>query len=239
MGRALAALLLVAGCGRLAFDARSDATTSDGPGDGALPRSGFQTLCSFTSLTQLQDAVAADDYAGSRVLFALFNQCGATQVQATVSQDANGILDPTTNRPLLAADNLAILGGGDAYQRGNAYIVTTSAWPISESNDATTFTWADRATGTVVLQAPYASLTATHDYGIVVLARDPVGGASILTAFGTGAPGTLAAAYLFEHQLAAAIANDSNRWYVLEWTNNDTDVNPTPPDTFTILGSGP
>ena len=186
----------------------------------------------------LNDGNVVDDYVGGRMQLALGTQCGGGQAQRTLSQDAPGILDPTTNRPLLGSEDLAVLGGGEAKQRANAYFVATPAWPLVPTNDLIGVTWTERATGTVVLQAPFLALSSTHDYGLVVLARDP-SGATVLTGYGVGAPGTLAAGFLFETVIAPAMQTDGRSWYVFEWTNGDSDDNPTPGDTLTILGSGP
>jgi hypothetical protein len=231
VGRALAAVLLAAGCGRVAFDPLLDAAID------AAPPSGFATLCGFTSLTVIHCGNVSADSDGDMIQAAIATQCAAGQAERTVLQTDPAILNQTTHQPLLAANDLAVAGGGELVENINAYYRAQNAWPVILTG-STTYTWTERATGQVLATGPYSGITATHDYGLVMLLRDPNGVSSVMTGFGFGAPGSLVAVYFFQTVIAPAIASDRHTWYLLEWTNGDADINPSAGDTFSVLGSG-
>ena len=219
---------LIGGCGRLGFD-------PVGADDAAVAhRFELRDLCGFATQTIVTDAIAVDDMAGADMAASLANACPALPDARTVSQDDPGILDPTTNRPLLAPDDLAVIAGGDGPQRGLAYLLQADT-PVVWSSTASTATFTDRATGQLIAQGP---LSNSHDYPLVMVVAEPTGGTHVLSASGIVANGTVAAGYYFDKTIAPAVATFALSWMLLEWTDTDGNGTPSQGDTFTVVGSG-
>jgi hypothetical protein len=215
----------IAGCGRVGFD----------PLDaGGARQFQLRDLCGFATQTVVTDAIALDDQAGVDMATALAGVCPDLPDPRTASQDDPGILDPTTNRPLLATDDLAVLGGGDGPQRGLAYLLRADT-PVVWSSTGPTATFSNRETGQLIAEGASSD---THDYALVMVVVEPIGGTRVLSASGMVANGTVAAAYYFDNTIAPVLATYALRWVLVEWNNADADPAPSAGDTFTVLGSG-
>ena len=225
--------MLAAGCGRVGFDARPDAASAID----AAPPTGLATLCGFTTLTSIHTGNASCDANTDTLQAVIASECGSGQTERTVVQTDPTILNQTTHQPLLAATDLAIAGGGDLVESINAYFRAANAWPVILTGTST-YTWTDRATGQVLATGPYSGITASHDFALLMLMRDPAGVSSDFTGFGFGVPGSLAAAYYFQAIIAPALATDHHFWYLVEWTNEDANPNPSAGDMYVVRGSG-
>lgn len=231
---------VLAGC-RLNFDARAelatDSTTAEDPGDSLVAGapSAMSEACASRMLTVIRGGAAADDAMALQVAMQLAG-CGSASVR-TVSQDAAGILEPGTNRPLLAIDDLGIIGGGDAFQRAFAYLAVADT-PLVFDETPARIRVIVRSTGAVIVDELQSTFNATHDLALVMLVYEPLGGASVLALVGRGAEGTRAAGYWFETFLLPVIGTVTQRWYVLDWQSTDGDPAPSTGDTFTIVANG-
>ena len=215
--------LVLVGCGRVGFGAGQDA-------DPATAQA-FSGLCTFTRATVIENGLTVDDGAGGALAAAVGSGCGSAPTLRTVSQDSPGILDPATDRPLLA-DDLAIIGGGDGPNRAIAYLLAADTPVIWSGSSVATYT--ERRTGRVITQGRVR----VRDYAVVMVVTEPIGGGRILSASGMVGNGTRAAARWFATQIAPGIGNATDGWAVVEWTNTDADPAPSAGDSYDVIGSG-
>jgi hypothetical protein len=188
-------------------------------------------------LTVISDGQPADDAVGANMMNAIAAGCGTAPATQTISQNTSGILDPSTSRPLLAADALGIMGGGNAYQRAMAYLMQSGDSPLVFSSTATDVTVTERATSNVVYQAPLSSLSNTHDIGGLMLIHEAVSGGAYLDSNGRVGQGTLAGGYYFTATIAPQLRTDMASWYVIEWTDRNGNSVPDAPDTYNVIAS--
>jgi len=219
-------LLPLLGCGRARFDDTPDAKLE-------TAASGYRGLCGFDHLTVIDNGLTIDDSVGAMLSSTLSAGCHDAPASRTVSQDGAGILDPATNRPLMAADDLVVIGGGDGPNRAIAYLLKADT-PVTWSGSSPA-TFVERATGRTIAMG---STSTSHDYALVMVVSEPIGGTKVLSAAGMQVNGTLAAGYWFANQIAPSIATDLDAWTLVEWTNADADPAPSAGDTFAVLGTG-
>jgi len=211
-------LLVLVGCGRIGFD----------PTEPAAPK--LAEVCGFDNVTVIENGIAVDDAAGAQLAAALASGCTSSPTERRVSQDDPGIL-AGDGRPLLPRNDLAVIGGGDGPNRAIAYLL----------RDDTPLVWTDkvtireRASDRLIVDAPTSE---THDYLMVMIVVEPLGGASVLSGQGGTAPGTAAAVLWFATVLAPRLATTAAQWFVVEWTDDDPTAGPSTDDTFTVLDSG-
>jgi hypothetical protein len=226
MGRRLAFAAAIASCGRIDF-APLDGSPDSGPG----PNS-FGGLCRFDQITLIQDGNSIDDNVAAMIFAGLRAGCQTNPAMRTVTQNDPGVLDPTTNRPLLQPGELGIMGGGDSSQRGLAYLLqndTPLVWaPIED-------TFTQRATGAIVSTRTGAD--SKHDYGAVMVVYEPISGAYLVSGQGAIGVGTTVSGVWFQDQLAPMLRSDVNQWYVVFWSDSDATPGPSAGDTFTIVAS--
>jgi hypothetical protein len=214
------------GCGRARFDDTPDAKLD-------TTASGYRGLCGFARLTVIENGLTIDDSVGTMLASTMAAGCRTAPATRTVSQDTQGILDPATDRPLMAADDLVVIGGGDGPNRGLAYLLKADTPVVWSGSSQATFE--ERATGRTIAMGPTST---SHDYALVMVVSEPIGGTKILSAAGMQVNGTLAAGYWFTNQIAPSIATDVDVWTLVEWTNADADPTPSSGDTFVVLGTG-
>ena len=229
LGR-LVPVLLVA-CGRLGFDEQP--TPGDGGPEPARPE--FRALCGYAPLTVIENGVQLDDTVAGALLEAVRAGCASDAPSRTVSQDAPGVLDPVSDRPLLAAGELGVIGGGDGPNRAIAYLLradTPVTWTTT-MNGFTTFR--ERATGRVIVEGPTSN---QHDYAFVMVIAEPVGGGHVLSAQGIVANGTIVAGNYFAARIAPSLATNLDAWTIVEWTDSDMTPGPSDGDDLVLVESG-
>jgi len=217
--------LVLLGCGRLDFAA--------GPDAGDVAGATFRSLCGFAQVTVVQNGLPIDEAAGTTLASAVADGCGVTPAVRVVSQDTPGILDPATDRPLIAADDLVVIGGGDGPNRAIAYLLQSDT-PVIWSGSSFA-TYKERRSGRTIVQG---AVSDGHDFALVMVVAEPIGGDLVLSASGMTASGTTAAAYWFATQIAPAITADAHGWELVEWTDADADPAPSAGDTFTVIETG-
>ena len=224
-------VVLVTGCGRIAFDARPDAAPDTTPGPG--PNS-FAALCNDTRVTIIEDHVSIDDTTASMATATIQSSCGTSLVVTTVYQYDSGVLNMTTNEPLLPSTELGVLGGGNVPQLALRYLGMDMPLVIGGPGG---FVNIDvRATGTRIVDL--GPITATHDYAIIQIIRNADTGTRYLSLFAPGGPGTVAAGQWFQTTFAPMLATDRDSWLVFEWADTDATSGVSPGDKYAVVGSG-
>ncbi len=224
----MVAMVVACGCGRLGFAERE--------GDGGDPETStaFSNLCTFDRVTTIENGLSPDDGVGADLVTALIGGCGVTPVTRTVSQDEPGILDPATGRPLLPPDDLAVNAGGDGPNRAIRYLLEHDTPVVWESHSSIA-TYRERSTNRVIATG---TISDGHDYGLIMVVREPIGGTRVLSAQGMAVNGTLAAGFWFATRTATAIATDAAEWILIEWTDTDHSGDPSTADRFDVIESG-
>lgn len=227
-------MALVTGCGRIAFDPRADGSP-DSP-DGTPPRgpNSFAALCNAMRLTIIQDGNNVDDPQSMAAATTIAQSCGTSPIVTTVSQNDPGVLDPTTQEPLLPSTELGVLGGGSVVQRALQYLRINDE-PLLIGGPGGFVNIDVRATGVRIVDL--GPITAAHDYAIIQIIANANTGTRYLSLFGPGGEGTIAAGRWFSTTFASMLATDRNRWYVIEWTDADSSSSVTPADSFVVVGS--
>jgi hypothetical protein len=227
-GPAVFVALLSTACGRIGFDGTVAV-------DAAVePEPAFRTLCDLAKVTVVANGIPADDAAGQSMQVALGDGCANAPIVRFVSQDDPGVLDPATDRLLLPADELAIIGGGDGPNRALRYLLESNIPPVLWEGSSTA-TFRERATGRVIATGP---VTATHDFALLMVIVDPQSGARVLSGQGLATQGTVASALWFENMLAPSIESNTALWSLVDWTDTDGDAGASAGDTFFEVASG-
>jgi hypothetical protein len=189
----------------------------------------FASLCDFDATVVVTDGSTIDDSAGSALRAGVLAAC-LTFGMRTVSQDAAGVLDAATDRPLLGPDELVIMAGSLEAQRGLLYLNDHDA-PVVR-RDGSAHELVEAASGRVVLSVPISSVGLTHDYALVMMSDEPLSRTTVLSSSGFGELGTLAGARWFSDNSVPA----SRRWVLVEWRANDPGDDAD--DTYTVIASG-
>jgi Stigma-specific protein, Stig1 len=201
-------------------------------------------LCGNPSATIVLDQYTADNQGAGAIGTALMANCVPPTNIAYRYEDAGGeggaVTDPATGRPNTGVGNTFITGGGGYGHVGVAYLDMMALTPLFPSviTNGTEYQVIKRATGTAVLDVPYSSLTATHDYFYVELVVEPQSGTLVISGVGTLAPGTVAAGYYLSATIIPNLTNYPNSWYLFEWTDMNSDSTPNAGDTFTQIATG-
>jgi hypothetical protein len=198
----------------------------------------FSNLCQNAKAAVVQDGQGPDDTAGAS-LGTTIASCTPAVTQRTVSQYATGVLEQSTNRPILGPGETFVAGGGFYYQLGINHLKQAQRTIIDGSYDpnvttGTGGTIRNRVTGTDVVTIPAKSLSATHDYLIFQLTVEPTSGTLCFSSYGLQSEGTAAAALYFQNTFFPALSTKTGTWYIYEWTDSDGTPGPSATDTFTF-----
>jgi Stigma-specific protein, Stig1 len=197
----------------------------------------ISNVCANPRGTVAADAYAEDTQAGAAMGMALSASCTPPTMILQTSQNAEGILDPGSGRPITGPGDTFITGGGGYGQNGVAYM-EASITPLYLWGDGTTGQIRTRD-GAAVVNTAVSALTAHHDFFYVQVSVEPQSGTLCLSAVGMLGPGTTAAGYYAGTELIPNRSKYTSSWYVYEWqdTNNDSIANAG--DTFTQVMAGP
>jgi hypothetical protein len=194
-------------------------------------------VCANPMGTVAADAYAEDNQAGAAMGTALMSSCTPPTMILQTSQDAQGILEPSTGRPITGPGNTFITGGGGYGQNGVAYM-EMSITPLYLWGDGTTGQIRTRD-GMAVVNTAVSALTAHHDFFYVQVSVEPQSGTLCLSAVGMLSPGTLAAGYFAGTELIPNRSKYTSSWYVYEWQDANGDSIANAGDTFTQVMHGP
>jgi len=224
---AIVGSLVAAGCGRVGFDVLDGGVAAD-----AASSVSFASLCELSSHVIIEDGIALDDDVGLQLSQAVEAGCGTTVARRTTSQDDAAAVDAVTGRPLVSADELIVLGGGDGPHRVVRYLLGMDTPLLWEGSPVTI---RERSTGRIIAQGP----TGGSDLILIQVVTEPVGGTLSLSAQGQSGEGTIAAGIYFEQVISSQLASrTASVWFVLEWTDSDGVAGASPDDTYTLIESG-
>lgn len=199
----------------------------------------ISNICANPRGTVVLDQFDPDNEAGTAIGAALTTSCSATPVIVFLSQDAGGVLDPATDRPITGVGNTFINGGGSYGQRGIAYLdqAGLSALYLSANGGGYQIESRNPDAGAIVDAAP-DSLTSHHDFFYVQLVVEPQSGTLCFSVVGIFVPGTMAGGYYVPTQIIPHRSTYTNSWYVFEWIDSNNDGIANAGDTFTQVASG-
>jgi Stigma-specific protein, Stig1 len=197
-------------------------------------------VCDNSRGTVVFDPFAVDNEAGVALGGTLTSYCVKVPTLVQVGQDAGGVIDPVTGRPLTGVGNTFIAGGGSFGQRGINYIeLTASISPVYLHTDGTTAQIVVRATTTNVVDTLNADLDAHHDFFYIQLTVEPQSGTLCFSAEGINGPGTQAAGYYVAAVIGPHLSTYTKTWYVVEWKDTNGDSIANFGDMFIPVASGP
>jgi Stigma-specific protein, Stig1 len=194
-------------------------------------------VCQNAAGTVATDSYQEDNQAGAAMGAALKANCSPPTMILQTAQDAEGVLEPGSGRPITGPGNTLITGGGGFGQNGVAYM-EAAITPLYLWGDGTTGQIRTRA-GKALVTSAVSALTEHHDFFYVQVSVEPQSGTLCFSAVGMLSPGTLAAGFYTASELIPNRAKYKSSWYVYEWqdTNNDSIANMG--DTFTQVMAGP
>lgn len=211
-------------------------------------RVGIDALCANQQLYVVQGELPAldvvspeqtiDGVYAAQLASAIATACPGMAVQ-TVSQAADGLLDPCTDAPLVGGGTTLLVTGGGFAQRVARYLESDGSGVLMEvSADELQYTFRSRS-GAVLISFPRATLSDDHDYFVIGFERDPAHGAQVLQVYGVGWEGTPAATWYFVNRVLPARAADTltwSRYALVEW-RDDGDGEAGEGDAFTVLAA--
>ncbi len=186
-------------------------------------------------LTVVSPEQTTDGIYAAQIAAQLAATCPGLAV-SSVSQAADGLLNPCTDEPLVGGGTTLLVTGGTFAQRLARYVEQSLAPLTMEvSADELQYTFHSRQGATLVSFAR-ASLSDVHDYFVLSFTRDSAG-AQIFQVYGVGWEGTPAAAWYVEHRLLPDYRAGTLSWshYVLVEWSDDGDGVKSAGDTFTVL----
>jgi len=219
-------LAVLTACGRIGFES-GDPPSPDTAGSG---RRAFRGLCELERVAIITNGISIDDATGAQLQTSLAVGCSNSPVVRMVSQDDPAIVEPSTGRPLLPPDELAVIGGGDGPNRALAYLLASGDTPLTWDSS----TVRERGTGRVIASG---STTTTFDFPLLMVIEQP-NGLRVLSGQGQRTQGTVAAGLWFATRLSPDITTNDHGWTVASWTDDDGTLGATPADTFVELESG-
>jgi len=195
-------------------------------------------VCGNPSATVVLDQYEADNEGGAAIGAALLANCVPPPNVVQRNEDAGGVTDPATGRPITGVGNTFVNGGGSWGHPSIGYLDMMQLTPLYSSVMGDQYYVVERSTGKNILSTTFESLTAQHDYFYVELAVEPVSGTLSFSGVGMLAPGTMAAGYYLGAEIVPNRANYPNAWYLFEWTDTNGDSIPNAADSFVEMTSG-
>jgi hypothetical protein len=97
----------------------------------------------------------------------------------------------------------------------------------------------ERASGLVLVNMPVGNFTGSHDVALIMDVVEAATGSDYFLMYGVNEYGTQAAGYYFTNVIAPTLTTNGEHWYLVDWTDNNTNFTPDAADTYTILASDP
>jgi hypothetical protein len=197
----------------------------------------LKNLCGNAHATVVLDPYVPDNEAGTMFGAGLAAECVPPVMMRTTPQDSGVALSPT-GRPMTGPGDTLIAGGGFFGQVGVDYMEKNKVAPLALGTDGTNSWILDNKTGASIVMIPTTMLSASLDYFALEVSVEPKSGTLCFFGFGMLVPGTGAAGYYFQNNVAPHLAMFPDAWYVYGWTDTDNNGVPSAGDTFTRISQG-
>jgi hypothetical protein len=208
-----------------------------------------RNICNAKKATFLLDGLPADNAASNVLRAAIAAHCVPVPTLTSVDQTMSVAINTATGQPLAGGGELLVAAGGDTWQRLVKYLETSRTSPVYNEFDGLTTLYFKRRGGApdggdAVLRAvSVPTVTATHDFFLVYVVKDPISGTFSLVVYGVDTGGTSAGAFYFANVMlpnivGADVTSVTQAWYLYEWTAADGGTGPSMSDTFTLIDSG-
>lgn len=230
-------------CANLAFNAyHCDACGTECGGgescfEGSCRPAAFAGVCDAKGLIQIKNGFDDDDAAGRIIGNAIADACdldleSVEHLDGDVTDDEGNILP--------GAGEVLVVPGG-------IYVS-----PVAEKMEIDQFAavyflgdeFGDGSGGfyemdgdEIVSWGP-GDVGETRDFFVLQISPDPVGSRFVIQASGAAFYGTRAAARFFVDQVANDFRGATERWYVVEWNDEDEDGQPSSGDSYEVHGDG-
>jgi hypothetical protein len=210
----------------------------------------LRNVCNTKRATFLRDGATDDDAALQVVQNAIATYCVPTPILTQVGQGVSTAINPSTGQPLVGGGELLAAAGGDSLQKLVRWLETSGTSTAYNLSDGTTYLdWMKRGGNpdggdTLLRRVDLTSLSATHDFFLVEVVKDPISGTFAFAVYGVESPGTSAGAFYFANVMLPSIVGDAatpytDAWYIIDWTAApDAGTIPSTSDTFNIIASG-
>jgi hypothetical protein len=197
----------------------------------------LKNLCANVHATVVLDPYDPDNKAGTAFGAGLAAVCTPPVIVSSVSQNSSIALSPT-GRPITGPGDTFIAGGGFFGQVGVAYMEKNGIAPLTLGTDGPNSWIRNNKTGASIVMVPTSMLSASLDYFALEVSVEPRSGTLCFFGFGMLVPGTEAAAYYLQHNVAPQLAMFSDAWYVFGWRDTNKDGVPNVGDAFTLVDHG-
>jgi hypothetical protein len=204
--------------------------------DGGCIGLAFARVCDVSRVTVLQSGVLVDDAAAVRMGQAMSVCLPAPVTTVVDTRNGGGGLLATNGQPLQGRAETFFAAGGSFGQPFVNWYETTGRSPVSDTSTATVASLSNA--GSVIFTEPVANLGPALDYFTLEFVRSAPTGPLSVIGYGFYGPGTVAAAWYFEHRVMAQRSTFTASWYVVRWNDVDGDHLPSEADQFTLLRSG-
>ena len=190
----------------------------------------------------LLDGLSVDDQLAPDVASILSAGCATHPDSQVDDQAASTAENPSTGQPVAGSGDLLVSVGGPYGQHVVAYAESAgiaAVYDVGVSGDAV-FEGRPNDGGVrqILVDAPLATLTDTHDYFVIASLVDPESGTRILEIYGFFSPGTIAAEWFLENRVLPSLGTFTHAYYIYEWTHGDAGTLPGSSDTFRLVTSG-
>jgi hypothetical protein len=198
----------------------------------------LSNLCKTPKIAILLNAIANDDNTAELMRVAVVNTCNPVPALRTVSQSTTDLINPATGQPVGGGGEILLLAGGAFGHKHVGYLEAKGIAPIySKQADGNMLEFRESGSNNVVMSTPFASVTSSHDFFVIQMARDPKSGTASVLAYGFFEPGTKAAGWYFANELMPKLSTFTASWYVFEWTDQNSDKAPSAAE-ITLADSG-
>jgi Stigma-specific protein, Stig1 len=204
----------------------------------------ISNVCANPTSTVVFGSYDGDDEAGAVMGAALTALCVPSIHVVSVSQDAPGILEAGSGRPITGPGDTFVTAGDGYLQNGvkhgedGVIYMEQSTTPLYVWGDGTNGEIRNRA-GNPLVTTPVKNLTAHHDYFYLQVTVEPQSGTLCFSGVGMAQYGTNAMGYFVANQLLPNLSSFTKTWYVYAWDDTNNDSTPNGGDTYSLLQSGP
>ena len=204
--------------------------------DGGCIGLAFARVCDVSRVTVLQSGVLSDDAAAARMGQAMSACLPPPATSVVDTRDGGGGLLAADGQPLMGRTDTFFAAGGSFGQPFVNWYEGTGRSPVYDSSTATVASLSNA--GSVIFSEPVANLGPSLDYFTLEFVRSAPTGPLSVIGYGFYAPGTVAAAWYFQHRVMAQRTSFTASWYVGRWNDLDGDQQPSEADQFILLRSG-